>query len=86
LAEAFGHKFTLTDAGYQMHGIVTHVNDKEGHWRASFRPELRADQSRHLGQFAHQQSRASTPRTGRRLVGEIEETCCEAGALHDLID
>ena len=36
LAEAFGHKFTLTDDGYQMHGIVTHVIDKEGHWRANF--------------------------------------------------
>ncbi|RUU00045.1 redoxin domain-containing protein [Mesorhizobium sp. USDA-HM6] len=36
LAEAFGHKFTLTGDGYQMHGIVTHVIDKEGHWRANF--------------------------------------------------
>ncbi|RWD94017.1 MAG: SCO family protein [Mesorhizobium sp.] len=36
LAEAFGHKFTLTDDGYQMHGIVTHVIDKEGRWRANF--------------------------------------------------
>ncbi|TIN19421.1 MAG: SCO family protein [Mesorhizobium sp.] len=36
LAEAFGHKFTLTDDAYQMHGIVTHVIDKEGHWRANF--------------------------------------------------
>ncbi|CAN7725642.1 SCO family protein [Mesorhizobium sp. LjNodule214] len=36
LAEAFGHKFTLSDDGYQMHGIVTHVIDKEGRWRANF--------------------------------------------------
>ncbi|CCV08363.1 putative oxidoreductase protein [Mesorhizobium metallidurans STM 2683] len=36
LAKAFGHKFTLTDDGYQMHGIVTHVIDKEGRWRANF--------------------------------------------------
>lgn len=36
LAEAFGHKFSLTDDGYQMHGIVTHVIDKEGRWRANF--------------------------------------------------
>ncbi|WP_413468614.1 SCO family protein [Mesorhizobium muleiense] len=36
LAEAFGHKFALTDDGYQMHGTVTHVIDKEGHWRANF--------------------------------------------------
>ena len=36
LAAAFGHKFTLTDDGYQMHGIVTHVIDKEGRWRANF--------------------------------------------------
>lgn len=36
LAEAFGHKFTLTDDGYQMHGIVTHVIDREGRWRANF--------------------------------------------------
>lgn len=36
LAEAFGHKFTLTDDGYQMHGTITHVIDKEGGWRANF--------------------------------------------------
>ncbi|RTM10925.1 MAG: SCO family protein [Hyphomicrobiales bacterium] len=36
LAEAFGHKFTLTGDGYQMHGIVTHVIDKEGRWRGNF--------------------------------------------------
>ncbi|RWB96383.1 MAG: SCO family protein [Mesorhizobium sp.] len=36
LAEAFGHKFTLTDDGYQMHGIVTHVIDRQGRWRANF--------------------------------------------------
>ncbi|RWP73559.1 SCO family protein [Mesorhizobium sp.] len=36
LAEAFGHKFALTDGGYQMHGTVTHVIDKQGHWRANF--------------------------------------------------
>ncbi|CAN7418304.1 SCO family protein [Mesorhizobium sp. LjRoot246] len=36
LAEAFGHKFTKTDDGIQTHGIVTHVIDKEGHWRANF--------------------------------------------------
>lgn len=36
LAEAFGHKFTLTGDGYQMHGIVTHVIDREGRWRANF--------------------------------------------------
>jgi len=36
LAEAFGHKFTRTEDGYQMHGVVTHVIDKEGRWRANF--------------------------------------------------
>ena len=36
LAEAFGHKFTKTADGYQMHGIVTHVIDREGHWRGNF--------------------------------------------------
>lgn len=36
LAEAFGHKFTPTDDGYQMHGTVTHVIDKERRWRANF--------------------------------------------------
>jgi len=36
LAEAFGHKFTKTDDGYQMHGIVTHVVDRDGRWRANF--------------------------------------------------
>jgi protein SCO1 len=37
LAEAFGHRFDKTEDGYQTHGIVTHVIDKEGHWRANFR-------------------------------------------------
>jgi len=36
LAERFGHRFDKTGDGYQIHGIVTHVIDKEGHWRANF--------------------------------------------------
>lgn len=36
LAEAYGHKFKVTEDGLQLHGIVTHVIDKEGHWRANF--------------------------------------------------
>lgn len=36
LAEQFGHKFTKQDDGYQVHGIVTHVINKEGRWRANF--------------------------------------------------
>ncbi|QRM34684.1 SCO family protein [Microvirga sp. VF16] len=36
LAEQFGHKFTKTDDGMQMHGVVTHVIDREGRWRANF--------------------------------------------------
>jgi protein SCO1/2 len=36
LAEEFGHKFTKTDDGYQIHGIVTHVIDQEGRWRGNF--------------------------------------------------
>jgi len=36
LAEQFGHRFDKTGDGYQIHGIVTHVIDKEGHWRANF--------------------------------------------------
>jgi protein SCO1 len=36
LAEAFGHRFDKTDDEYQTHGIVTHVIDKEGRWRANF--------------------------------------------------
>ncbi len=36
LAESFGHKFTKTDDGLQMHGIVTHVIDKDGTWKANF--------------------------------------------------
>ena len=36
LAQAFGHKFTLTEDGYQMHGVVTHVIDQQGRWRANF--------------------------------------------------
>lgn len=36
LAEQFGHKFTKTDDGMQMHGVVTHVIDRNGRWRANF--------------------------------------------------
>lgn len=36
LAEAYGHKFTKTKDGYQVHGIVTHVIDREGRWRGNF--------------------------------------------------
>lgn len=36
LAEAYGHKFSKTEDGYQVHGIVTHVIDREGRWRANF--------------------------------------------------
>lgn len=36
LAEAFGHRFTLGEHGLQMHGVVTHVFDREGRWRANF--------------------------------------------------
>src|SRR3546814_4520189 len=36
LAEDYGHKFKKTEEGYQVHGIVTHVIDREGRWRANF--------------------------------------------------
>lgn len=36
LAERYGHKFTRTDEGYQIHGVVTHVIGREGRWRANF--------------------------------------------------
>jgi protein SCO1/2 len=36
LAERFGHTFTQTEEGYQIHGVVTHVIDREGRWQANF--------------------------------------------------
>jgi protein SCO1/2 len=36
LAKAFGHIFTPAEDGMQMHGVVTHVIDQEGRWRANF--------------------------------------------------
>ena len=36
LAQQFGHRFDKADSGYQTHGIVTHVIDKKGRWRANF--------------------------------------------------
>lgn len=36
LAQQFGHRFDKTEDGYQMHGVVTHVIDREGRWRANF--------------------------------------------------
>ena len=36
LAERFGHKFTRAEDGYQIHGVVTHVIDRDGRWQANF--------------------------------------------------
>jgi protein SCO1 len=36
LAQQFGHRFDKSEDGYQIHGVVTHVIDKEGRWRANF--------------------------------------------------
>ncbi|MGE0253528.1 MAG: SCO family protein [Alphaproteobacteria bacterium] len=37
LAEQFGHRFDRSaDGSYQTHGIVTHIIDKYGRWRANF--------------------------------------------------
>jgi protein SCO1/2 len=37
LAQQFvGHAFEKAEDGYQVHGVVTHVIDKEGRWRANF--------------------------------------------------
>jgi protein SCO1/2 len=36
LAQRFGHRFTRTEDGYQIHGVVTHVIDREGRWQANF--------------------------------------------------
>jgi len=36
LVEAYGHKFTRAENGQLTHGVVTHVIDKEGRWRANF--------------------------------------------------
>ena len=36
LAERFGHTFTRTEEGYQMHGVVTHLIDLDGRWQANF--------------------------------------------------
>jgi protein SCO1/2 len=36
LAKAFGHTFMKTEGNYQVHGVVTHVIDKQGRWRANF--------------------------------------------------
>ncbi|THK35350.1 SCO family protein [Ensifer sp. MPMI2T] len=36
IAEAYGLKFTEGEGGMQMHGIVTHVIDQDGHLRARF--------------------------------------------------
>lgn len=36
LVEQFGHRFDVTPSGVQIHGVVTHVIDREGRWRANF--------------------------------------------------
>lgn len=35
LAEAFGHIFVKSEDGYQTHGVVTHVIDRQGRWAAN---------------------------------------------------
>lgn len=36
LAEKFGHKFIVTEDGYQVHSVVTHIIDQNGQWVANF--------------------------------------------------
>jgi protein SCO1/2 len=36
LAKEFGHSFTPTADGYQVHGVVTHIIDRRGRWAANF--------------------------------------------------
>jgi protein SCO1/2 len=36
LAQQFEHSFTPTEDGEQMHGVVTHVIDRDGVWRSNF--------------------------------------------------
>ena len=36
LVAQYGHKFTPQETGYLLHGVVTHVIDKQGKWRANF--------------------------------------------------
>jgi protein SCO1/2 len=36
LAQDYGHRFVATDDGLQVHGVVTHIVDKQGRWRANF--------------------------------------------------
>ncbi|MFQ5567684.1 MAG: SCO family protein [Paracoccaceae bacterium] len=36
LAKSFGHRFDVVDDGAQVHGVVTHVIDMTGGWRANF--------------------------------------------------
>lgn len=36
LVEQFGHRFDVLPSSVQIHGVVTHVIDREGRWRANF--------------------------------------------------
>jgi protein SCO1/2 len=36
LAEKFGHKFIVSEDGYQVHSVVTHIIDQNGQWVANF--------------------------------------------------
>ncbi len=36
LAARYGHKFVVVKDGSQVHGVVTHVIDRDGHWVANF--------------------------------------------------
>lgn len=36
IAHSYGHSFKKIEGGYQVHGVVAHVIDKNGRWRGNF--------------------------------------------------
>lgn len=36
LVERYGHSFVSTEDGAQVHGVITHIIDRQGRWRANF--------------------------------------------------
>src|SRR3546814_16603746 len=65
---AYGHTFSKTGEGYQVHGVVSHVVDKQGRWCA--RPL-------HRRRHHDCQPRSAERRVGNECVSKCRSRCSQ---------
>ena len=71
VAESYGLRFEAGDDGYQLHGVVTQIIDREGRWRANFHG-LRAEPLNivvFLNSLANDWTDHPHPKWWQRLLG-----------------